>query len=378
MLTANQIALIEKHLNDDPVKVALKTADREVAQQVATLQKAQLKLPLYFNARCHITPIAYQQCTSQTIAFARNLPEGLSAIDLTCGLGVDSLYLASRFKKVTSCEIDPAKALTAKHNFNLLNALNIEVVNASAEKFLTTFQNHADLIFCDPSRRDNQGKKIHALQECKPNIIELMPRMKQIANNIVVKLSPLFDVDELFTILGEEIEVETISQNGECKEVVIHIGQHAKPASLSCTIHTNTTTQRLIFPRHTTTQTNTMPLTQTKYLHIPDVAILKSRTVNQYMALHYPSTNYNFNGYLFTETPLQNFAGRTFNITQINPYKPKILKKQLASQDITRATIYRRNFPYSTDTIIKQLALTEGGSVNLFFTTIDNKPNMIM
>ncbi|MEO0472724.1 MAG: RsmD family RNA methyltransferase, partial [Bacteroidota bacterium] len=87
------------------------------------------------------------------------------ALDLTCGLGVDSLYLSQNFESVTSIEANPVLADIATHNFGLLNRSNIQVIHDTAETFL---QNRIgpifDLIYIDPSRRNAAGKRVHSLE----------------------------------------------------------------------------------------------------------------------------------------------------------------------------------------------------------------------
>jgi hypothetical protein len=217
---------VELCLDRDPVRIAL---DRKVphaaavASQVKYLQRARVKLPSYFAARCVLPPIAFEQSSSEATAFRKEY-SGRVAVDLTCGLGVDSLSLSRRFERVIALERDPELAAVARENFRRLGAHNIEVVNSSAEDFLlgsgTSADFRVDLIYADPDRRNASGKKLVRVEDCSPDIAAMLPLLGRLSPRLVVKLSPMFDVDEVFRLFGAHTRVEVVSLGGECKEIV--------------------------------------------------------------------------------------------------------------------------------------------------------------
>ena len=97
---------IDENIARDPVAIAL---DRRiehaslVATQVKRLQRAKSKLPSYYAVRAILPPRAYEQSSSELCA-ACNTLSGESALDLTCGLGVDTMALSRKFKRIVSCE----------------------------------------------------------------------------------------------------------------------------------------------------------------------------------------------------------------------------------------------------------------------------------
>lgn len=387
MLTKEQLCEVEKWIDIDPVQVALKSGDAEVAQAVAALQKAKSKLPEYFDARCELTTVMVEQATSQAVAKTRTIAKGKLAVDLTCGAGVDTFFLSQKFEKVITVEIDDQRAMLARRNFDRLGVQNVEVICESAENFMANFEaqiglkkgEKIDLIFCDPSRRTVGGKRLYSLQDCAPNIIEIMPTALQVAKNVSVKLSPLFDVDELFKIFPNS-NVEVISHNGECKEVVLHCGQITKTNIILHTIIKGDNVQRFEFPQDRLQgkpvdlqECSNEKIVNPMFVHQPDVAFYKARTVDSYMRQMFPSTRFSFENYIFTEQKLENFVGKSWKIERIEPYHPKNLKKVLAQLKITRATIIHRQFPHSTELICKQLAINEGGSQEIIFTKLNNQ-----
>ncbi|MCD8185110.1 MAG: RsmD family RNA methyltransferase [Rikenellaceae bacterium] len=96
-------------------------------------------------------------------------------IDLTCGLGVDAFHFSRSFDRVIAVERDEVLARVARHNFELLKAHNITVENSSAEAFLSAYTGPtADLMYLDPARR-SANERVFLLEECSPNILELLP-----------------------------------------------------------------------------------------------------------------------------------------------------------------------------------------------------------
>lgn len=374
-MTPLQRILLEQFIDEKPTVVALKTGDKVVAAAVDALQNARKKLPSFFNERIIVDKISFQQSTSEQVAKSRNFPGGELAIDLTTGLGVDSLYLSKIYQKVISVEIDPRKTTDAKRNFELLGVNNIEVVCSSAEEFIADFNGVADLVFIDPARRGDKGQKVHALQDCAPNVIEIMPRVNQIARSVAVKLSPLFDVDELFNLFGENVEVETVSVKGECKDVVMKVGDIARPKTLSLTVLKNPDDEpvKLAFPKERTENNGSLEFMEAKFIHVPDVAFVKSRTTAKYISEYYPDVDYVVGSHLFTAERLDGFVGRSFEITEVGEYNSKSLKRLLGQLGVKNATLYHRDFPHTSDLIYKKLGLKEGSACSLFLGRVAGK-----
>ncbi|MFI3294558.1 MAG: methyltransferase domain-containing protein [Rikenellaceae bacterium] len=369
MLSEVEQQLIEAHLGDDPVQVALRTGNRLVAQQVGVLAKARLKLPTFYEARCFILPISYQQSTSEVVASSRRFSRGRLALDLTCGLGADCYYLSRSFDRVITCEIDPHRAEIARYNFSKLGAENIEVRCCSAEELLDSLQRErVDMIFCDPARRDQGGGKRHALEDCSPNILEILPLMRRISRRISIKLSPLFDVDELFRLFGEQIMVEVVSLRNECKEVVLHLGDDLSLGHIAHTIiGGDGLPRRLMFDRSLPSDPSLLcAVEQCQWLYQADVALIKSRSTDRYMRDYYPDQRYLNCGFVLSPQELVGFVGSQHRISSIEDYKPKVLRKVLKSCGISSATIHLKGFPYPLEQIKKQLAVNEGAECNLF------------
>lgn len=393
LASADGQTLVERHLTEDPERVALKLRNPAVTQQIRMLQRCRAKLPGYYAARCIVPQVAYEQASSEATATARTESilggtppeERRLAVDLTCGLGVDAWTLGRSFERVVAVEVDPLRAQIARWNFERLGAENIEVVADRAERFVAEWpeERTIDLLYVDPSRKTADGKRVYSLEDSSPNILELLPALRRMARRIVVKLSPLFDVAEVYRRFGEEACVEVISLDGECKEVLVKIGfsetDTGKPTpAMRVTVIRRGEVQRFDFDRETWTTTNTVDshpaassaADEARFLLVPDVAFYKTRTVEAYRTRYLAGQLSNDplldGGYLFADELPAEFSGKTYRITFRHPYQPKVLARMLRSRGIRRVNVHRRNFPYSSEQIARALGVDLGGTTDIF------------
>lgn len=230
---------IAVHLNDDPTKVALSLRENGplVATQIKYLQRARIKLPAYYAAQCILPPLSFEQASSEESASLKHYT-GHTCLDLTCGLGVDAFHFSKCFAQVVTVEQSAELCEIARINFERLQARNIRIITTTAEQYVADLNSRAesigpiDLIYIDPARRDSQGKKVWLLEDCSPNVTKLLPSLLQLSPLVVIKASPLFDIDEAFRLFGEKCSVEIISVHGECKEVLIEIRNSQKNSTV--------------------------------------------------------------------------------------------------------------------------------------------------
>lgn len=382
---------VEENLGRDSLEIALGKrlpCAALVASQVKYLRRAQKKLPAWYEARCIIPPVAFEQSSGWMAASMKEYSGGL-CIDLTCGLGVDSFRFSHNFGEVISVERDPALARIAEINFGRLGADNIKVVNESAEDFLAQYireGRRADMIYADPDRRPERGKRAVKLEDCTPDVTALMPYMEPAAAKVVVKVSPLFDVDEAFRLFPG-CTVTAVSAAGECKEVLIEVsaehtcyGEHALDhthdrARLCADTYGK---KPVCFPYPVPRQPERKFEPPYDILIIPDVALRKARLTAAWFASAMPGAYVApGDGYVFAksgempasviENP-QEIYGKLFEVAWMRPYDPKGLKKELAAAGIASVDIYLHGFPSGAAQICRELGIREGGVEKIAFT----------
>ena len=307
---------IAENISRDPLNIALDKRiahAAEVATQVKYLDRARKKLPSYFEARCIIPSLAFEQSSSEECAAHKPLTGG-SVLDLTCGLGVDAFYLSQRFEHVVTIERNEVLAEVARENFRRLGATNIEVVCADSAEYVATCTDHFDWCYADPDRRGERGEKLVRLEDCSPNMVALMPRLQNIAEKICIKASPMFDVDEAFRLF-DECSVEVVSLGDECKEVLIYIDRERQ----------GTITATALGIGHYAEQQGTSGEPsqpefrgeEYRWLVQPDVALQKCRLARRHLAGK--ADIWSENGYGFAlERPTKSWAASTKS-TASNP-----------------------------------------------------------
>ena len=181
---------IIKHRHEDVRRLALGRAEQGVdmpfcLRQIEAWQKACTKLPRWAETDDILFPprINMEQCSSQATAeykrdlILRLLPEHRSSMaDLTGGFGVDFSFLSPLFEKAVYVERDADLCQIASHNMPLLGASHAQVICADAEHFLEDASQQG-LLFLDPARRDDSGRKVVALHDCSPDVGALSPRL---------------------------------------------------------------------------------------------------------------------------------------------------------------------------------------------------------
>ncbi len=376
--TESYDALIEQYINVDPVEVALKTRNSELASHIKYLQRAKHKLPSWYAARCIISKQLFEQSSSQAVADAKF--SGLSgerALDLTCGLGVDSSVLSAHFKEVTSIEIDADKVTTASYNFKRLGISNISIENCSAEEFCASAEKSPikyDFVYLDPSRIKD-GQRVFSIEDCSPNFNAILPALLKIASRIVVKLSPLFDIEELYRLYSSyHIDIAVISSGNECKELLLGItpslaSNVGNVAVNHIIIDSNGVRSCVLSKSQKQLKLSDANLQLYSHLVIPNVAFYKSRLLNEY--IDYAGIDGDFFNYIFTRSkPVESIEGQLFKIDRWMLYNSKNLRTTLKEMKIKSAQILIKDFPHTLEELRKTLKLKAGNDARLIFTTI--------
>ena len=348
----------------DPLDVALDRTvphARLVATQVKYLARAERKLPTYAAVQCILPPRAFEQASSEATA-AHKAIEGDTVLDLTCGLGVDSLYLSRRFRRVVALERDPLLARITSENLSRMGVANIEVVNTSAEEYLRQEGLHFDWIYADPDRRSAEGRKLVLLEACSPDILTLKPLLDRVSERLCLKNSPLFDVDEALRLFPDS-RVEVLSLGDECKEILIYAdGTGPLVTATALGIGSFAAAPGAVPP-----ETPPFDPERFRWLVIPDVALRKARLTRLHLAGK--ADCWSDNGFGFAAAEPHGVIGRVSPIESIEPYDPKRLKRGLKGRGVE---ILKRDFPLPPDELMRRLGAHPGADLRMAFTKIGN------
>ena len=356
---------IDENIERDPAKIALSKGVPHaalVATQVKYLQRARRKLPALYDARCIIPPRAFEQCSSQESAQRKPLSGG-AVLDMTCGLGIDTMALAQHFERVVSIERDEVLAEVVRYNMSKMGIKNVEVVTTSAEEYVATTKEHFDWIFVDPDRRSAEGKKMVCMEDCSPNVAALMPRLREISERVAIKLSPMFDCAEAFRLCSPA-EVEVVSISGECKEVNIYT--NAAQDVLRIAVIGDGEWQFDSEAMAAEQSAEAFAPEEYRYLLLPDVALQKARVA--IAALKPYASIWSNNGYAFArELPKEALPVRIYEIESIEPYRPKELKRRWKGEGVE---FMKRDCALSIDAVRRATSTRPGGERLVALTAI--------
>ena len=466
MLNEATAAFIRMHRDDDVHQLALSGAsfpasssgsggevDKAMAlQQIAGWHAAHKKLPTWAATEGIVYPphLNMEQCSSELTAKYKaqmgkpslNPPKGglldgefadgeWRLVDLTGGFGVDFYFMAQALlspqRKVPQSpsvsppsegfcrgggalyvEQNPELCTIAEHNFRVLG-LECSVVCGSAADVLHRIS-HAVCIYLDPARRDQYGARTYSIEDCTPNVIELLPLLREKTDRIVLKLSPMLDWHKAVSDLGCVSEVHIVSVANECKELIIEMrGGYFEERVVRCEVRGTRcevrdyneddirlhcvnilpegVTQHFSYlaPRtsHLDKEQKATPLRgrlegtsfslerlkgEPTFLCEPNSSIMKAGCFGE-VAARYHVQMLAANSHLFVSAKdIPDFPGRRFHIDRVSSLNKRELKENLAG--VSHANIAVRNFPMGAADLRKRLRLGDGGETYIFATTL--------
>ena len=372
-LTEAEKAFIKTHLNDEITSLLLQAKKYpnlnipDLVWQIKARQKAKTKLPEWFDNEDIIFPkmLSVEQSSSEiTAKFKANLLKGETLIDLTGGMGVDMAYMSKDFKNAIYIEQNAKLLDVTKYNFEQLKILNIDFINSNSLDFLEKNTSSYSWIYLDPHRRDDTGNKVVSLQDCEPNILIIKDLLFSKTENILLKVSPMLDINLAIIELENVVNIYVVAVENEVKEVLFHLQKNYQEEPQYHAVNLPNST--LTFKKSEEKNAVIKMGSPQQYLYEPNAAILKAggfRIIAQRFDLQKIAPH----SHLYTSTNLvDDFQGRIFKIEGVCKLDKREISKYLSEN---KANITIRNFPLSVKQIREKLKLSEGGDTYLFATT---------
>jgi len=402
---------VKRHLNDDTTRLMLDRNKWPEIDMVAVVnciesrKKLKGKVQEWYDEPRLVFPLklSAEQCSSSATArYKSKLAErickkssGWSLADLTGGLGVDSWYFSRSAEKVLYCEMQEALCKAASHNFSILGADNICVSNkavssegslegTSPEELLSGF--HADIIYMDPARRGEGGRKVFLIEECTPDVLTLKKELFGICRHLLIKLSPMADISMVCERLGRTCrEVHVVAAGGECKELLIWMDREWNDGYeiIAAELQKDGTVSEFRFdPREETLSKDciTTAGTSGSFLFEPGKALMKAGAFNT-IAKKFrldklgQSTHYYMTDELEKAESLMKH-GKIFRIIQALPLDKRTIKE--IGKTYPKAEVTARNIPMDTDTLRKKLGAASGDDIHIFGLRSDLSGNILL
>ena len=373
---------INKNLNSDSSTLALKKNPfpevnyAEIINQISAKKKAKDKLPTWFSTENIIYPekISIEQTSSEiTAKYKASLVSGDKLIDCTGGFGIDDYYFSKQFKKVIHCELNSDLSTIVKHNFEVLEASNIECFSGDSSQILEQLNQKFDCIYIDPSRRNDAKGKVFMLADCLPNVVDLQDFYFQFTDIILIKTAPILDLHAGLLELNNVAEIHIVAVNNEVKELLWKIVKNHFEAPTIIAVNLEKEKQTITKIESSKSYSARYSLPK-KYLYEPNASIMKSGGFEAVSEL-FSIEKLHQHSHLFTSEELIDFPGRKFQIDSVVPFQKKEIAQNLQGKKMNVST---RNFPIKPEEIKKKYKIQDGGTVFAFFTTNVNNEKIIL
>ena len=437
---------ILQHEGDDPVRLLLardRYPDIDIDLAVTTLEvrrKLRTKVPEWYSVPSLIYPfrLSGEQCSSSETArykaslalglrregippetasatlrplpskmgpsllcgrgwpqVSGGIPSRLSVADLTGGMGVDTWAFAQVAQEVLYNEMQVELAKATELNFRELGVGNVRFRNARVEpgkvaEVLDGFQ--PDVIFLDPARRAEDGRKVFLIEECQPDVLGLLSELFEASRYVLLKLSPMADITMACKRLGTHVkEVHVVAAGGECKELLFLLDRDWEGAPATYAVEGGAVMEipgqagndgggqagNDGVPNVISTGTSSLVIsTGAKRsgeicLFEPGKALLKAG------AFSLPSGRFGLtklgqHTHLYVgETVPEELTpfGKVFDVLEVLPLGNRTLKE--AGKRWPQAEVTARNVPMTSDLLRKKVGCASGGDIHMFGVRVD-------
>ena len=294
-------------------------------------------------------------------------------VDLTGGFGVDFSLMAPGFTRATYVEQNETLCDIALHNFPLLGLPHADVVCGDGTQYLQSMppvrslmpSDSRTLIYLDPARRDNHGRKVFGMEDCTPDVVALGDALLQRADVVMLKLSPMLDWHEAVRKLPCVTEVHIVSVANECKELLLVMTREPRPLRVVCV--NDQQVFSYLAEKGPTAASPSLPVSP-HVLLVPNSSVMKAGCFRE-LETTYGVPQIGADAHLFvSDAPVEAFPGRQFRILRTTSMNKRELRE--AFQGVSQANIAVRHFPLTADALRRRLKLKDGGRLYVFATTV--------
>ena len=295
-------------------------------------------------------------------------------------MGVDAWAFSQVAGEVLYNEVQEELARATELNFRELGVENVTFRNRLVEpgKVADVLGGFApDVVFLDPARRAEDGRKVFLIEECRPDVLGLLPELFEASRFVLLKLSPMADVTMACKRLGPHVkEVHVVAAGGECKELLFLLDREWEGAHATFVVEGGAVME---IPgqagndeggRAGDDVTWGMP-GRGDCLFEPGKALLKAGAFGLPCG-RFGLTKLGRHTHLYAgeavPEELRPF-GKVFEILEVLPLSNRTLKE--AGRRWPQAEVTARNVPMTSELLRKKLGCVSGGDVHLFGVRVD-------
>ena len=394
---------ILQHEGDDPVRLLLsrdRYPDIDLDLAVTTLEvrrKLKTKVPEWYAVPSLVYPsrLSGEQCSSsetarykaQVIRCHSERSEGISKVaDLTGGMGVDCWAFAQVAGEVLYNEMQEGLVEATRLNFRELGVENVrfsckKVEVGKVKEILDGFE--PDVVFLDPARRGEDGRKVFLIEECQPDVVGLLPELFGVSRFVMVKLSPMADITMACKRLSHVKEVHVVAAGGECKELLFVMDREWEGKHTVFVVENGSVME---IPgqagndgsgqagndcaRHGRPDRPSEVPCAGSILFEPGKALSKAGAFD--LPCRFGLTKLGVHTHLYTGRAvpegLEPF-GKWFEVVEVLPLNNRTMKE--AGKRWPQAEVTARNVPMTSDLLRKKVGCVSGGDIHLFGVRVD-------
>lgn len=319
-----------------------------------------------------------EQATSDLLAsyHATLIGSGVDMVDLTAGLGIDAMHFAAEAKSIIAVELDSEKVEALRYNALGLGINNLSAVNGDCNDFIEDSIDAGkryEVAFIDPARRDDNGGRVFALTDCAPDVVNLLPKLREICDVLIIKASPMLDISHTVAALAPWVrDLIVLGTPSECKELIAMLDFRAEceePVIKAVTLRTDGSATEVF----TFTASDERACEQAKvkttlsegdYIYEMSPTMMKSG-VFRLVAKQYSLSIFHPNTRLFASADaVEQFPGCRYKVLRVLPFASRVLKS--FAKEYRQVNVAVRNFGMTADALRKKLGVSDGGELRLY------------
>ena len=363
----------------DPLVAASALRARGIPAALATAALTQAVLRARARAKfgadaatMFFTRAGLEQATRPAVSHrraARLAEAGVTWLaDLGCGIGSDAIAAARAGIRVDAVEADPLTAAVAAANARVLglsDRLVVSCVDATTVDLSTV-----DVVFCDPARRADGGRRVFDPRSFTPpwDFVAGLPAR---VPRTVLKLAPGVD----HALIPAGTEAEWVSVNGDVVEAAFWCGPLAR------------------VPRRASLLSDRLPDGATlsgggtlaapvgpvrRYLYDPDGAVVRAHLVAEFASIVDGTLADPRIAYVYADACPPTPFGRCFAVQDRLPLSVKRLRAELRERGVGRLTIMKRGSALEPERLRRELRLSGPAEATVILTRVADAPTALL
>lgn len=364
-------------LRDETVLRALEALRRVASPALASaaveavLLRRRAAVKFSYAAAMYFTREALEQASAEVVARyrARWFAGCRLVADLGCGIGGDTIALASVAAQVVAVDRDPLRLAMARANvaaYGLGDRVRFVEADVTAAADLLK---GADAAFFDPARRTVAGKRVYSIHAYEPPLTVLREWSGAVPA-IGVKVSPGIKLDELHS-LGLPCEVEFISVSGELREAVLWFGRFRAAERRATVLPGPRTITGPVAPAAPVRATG-------RYLIEPDPSVYRAGLLANLAAMLGAWQIDPDIAYLSTDAPPDSPFVRAWSVEEVLPFSVKGVRRRLRELGVGTVVVKKRGSPLDPRQFERMLRLDGDERRTVVLTRAAGKPVAII